>query len=272
MSPAKAEQPGRAAPIGVFDSGIGGLTVVSALRKVLPDETLFYLGDTARVPYGSKSPDVVRRYALNTTGFLVGQGVKAIVIACNTATAHALEAVRGTVAMPVVGVIEPGAHLAAQSSRSGRIGVIGTAGTIDSGSYQRAFARLRPDSQVIAAACPLFVPLAEEGLFYHAATRLLAHEYLDPLVAKNIDTLLLGCTHYPLLASVIQQTVGTDIHVIDSATAVADAVAALLNAKGLAAAGRGEPDRFFATDAGSKFERVGTAFLGSPVHLTHVDL
>ncbi|HSI05366.1 MAG TPA: glutamate racemase, partial [Myxococcota bacterium] len=250
---------GVAAPLGVFDSGIGGLTVAAALMRRLPGESLTYLGDTARVPYGTKSPEVIRRYALRCSQFLVEQGAKLVVIACNTASAAALDVVRATIGTPVVGVIEPGAELAARTTKNGRVGVIGTESTINSGSYQRALAALDPRIEVFTAPCPLFVPLAEEGLAGHHATRLLAEEYLRPLVASGIDTLVLGCTHYPLLVPVIADVCGSGVAIVNSADAVAEAVAAQVGAACV-----GEPrHRFYATDVGERVKRVGGDFLGS---------
>jgi len=205
------------APIGVFDSGIGGLTVVHELIRQLPHESIVYFGDTARVPYGPKSPDTVRRYSREIAAYLTEQGVKAIVVACNTATAHALGTLRGELALPVVGVVEPGARAAVAATRTGRIGVIGTVGTIKSGAYERAICALSPTAQVVARACPLFVPLVEEGWVDHEATRLVAETYLEPLVKANVDTLVLGCTHYPLLKPLLRQVMGPDIRLIDSA-------------------------------------------------------
>jgi glutamate racemase len=249
-------------PIGVFDSGIGGLTVVAAIRRALPDEAILYLGDTARVPYGTKSAEVVRRYATNCSKFLLDQGAKLLVIACNTATAHALEAVRDAFSVPVVGVIEPGARLAAQTTKSRRIGVIGTEGTITSRSYQNALLRLAPMAQVFVQPCPLFVPLAEEGMCDHPATRLIAEEYLRPLARHQIDTLVLGCTHYPLLKPILQATMGVGVALVDSAVAVAEEVCQELETRGLATSARAAPDRFFATDVSQRVLRVGSAFLG----------
>lgn len=261
------------APIGVFDSGVGGLTVVAAIRSRLPNEALLYLGDTARVPYGTKSPDVVRRYAINCGRFLTDQGAKLLVIACNTASAYAIDALRSELDTPVVGVIEPGARLASETTTSGIIGVIGTEGTISSGSYQRALRKLAPDATVHAAACPLFVPFAEEGMVDHPATRLIAEEYLRPLVDRGIDTIVLGCTHYPLLRPLVQEIVGTAVRVIDSATAVAKAVASMLTSHDLVTTTRTGPDRFFATDVSARVERVGGAFLGASLgSVTLVDL
>ncbi|MBC7794983.1 MAG: glutamate racemase [Clostridia bacterium] len=253
------------APIGVFDSGIGGLTVVTALTHELPAESLIYLGDTARVPYGTKSPDVIRRYALRCSQFLVEQGAKLVVIACNTASAAAADIVRKTLAMPVVGVIEPGAELAARTTKNGRVGVIGTESTIASGAYQLALAAINPALEVFAKSCPLFVPLAEEGYAEHAATRLLAEEYLRPLVADGIDTLVLGCTHYPLLSSVIAEVCGSGVAVINSAEAVARAVGAAVRSSGLETRVNNAGRKFYATDVSARVSRVGSAFLGSPI-------
>ncbi len=261
------------APIGVFDSGIGGLTVVAAIRRELPRESILYLGDTARVPYGTKSPDVVRRYALTCSRFLVEQGAKMVVVACNTASAHGLTALEEQLTVPVVGVIRPGAALAAERSPGGRIGVIGTEGTVASGAYQTALREVAPEAKVIAKPCPLFVPLAEEGMGTHAATRLIAEEYLSPLVHGGIDTLVLGCTHYPLLRETIQAVVGPRILIIDSATAVAREVKRVLEERGLASVEKTTRDRFYATDAGERFGRVGRAFLGDAIgEVRHVDL
>lgn len=251
------------APVGVFDSGIGGLTVVHAILGALPGERVTYVGDTARVPYGPKGADTVRRYAVQIAEWLVGQGVKAVVIACNTATAHALDAVRAAVPVPVLGVIEPGARAAVAATRTGRIGVIGTAGTIASGAYERAIAALRPDATVHARPCPLFVPLVEEGWTAHPATHLVARTYLDGL-RGDVDTLVLGCTHYPLVAPVIAEVMGPDVVLVDSAAETADALARELAARGLRApSGDGaRVHRFVATDAPDAFLRVGQRFLG----------
>lgn len=271
VTPARPHAP--AAPIGVFDSGVGGLTVVAALRERLPSESVLYLGDTARVPYGTKSPEVIRRYALTCSSFLVAQGAKVVVVACNTATAHALDHVRAALEVPVVGVITPGATLAAKTTRTGRIGVIGTEGTVKSGSYQRAVAALAPDAQLVTAACPLFVPLAEEGMARHPATQLIARDYLTPLVASGIDTLVLGCTHYPLLAEVIAEVVGPNIQLVDSARAVAADVDGVLAERALYASGASVHHRFVATDVSERFYRVGRAFLGADItDVEHVDL
>lgn len=249
----------RTAPVGVFDSGIGGLTVAHEVIRQLPHESVLYFGDTARVPYGPKSPDTVRRYSREIADFLRDQGVKSIVIACNTATAHALTVLRDEFDMPVIGVVEPGARAAVSVTTGGRIGVIGTVGTIKSGAYERAIRAINPDVFITARACPLFVPLVEEGWTDHETTRLIAHEYLDPLVAANIDTLVLGCTHYPLLKPMLKRIVPEEVNVIDSAQSVAGEVAEKLSIKDGAT---GEPHvKAFVTDSVEKFQRLGTYFL-----------
>jgi len=252
--------------IGIFDSGVGGLTVLRELRRQLPQEELVYLGDTARVPYGTKSPQTVGRYAREAARFLVGQRVKLLVVACNTASAVALDDLATLHHLPVVGVIEPGARRALEVTRNGRIGVIGTEGTIRSRAYERALQAGNPALEVCAAACPLFVPLAEEGWAEHPIARLAAAEYLTPLLREGIDTLVLGCTHYPLLKRTLQEVAGPDVTLIDSAEETAKTVSARLAALGLT---RGNlppgPPRYFVTDVAERFERVGGAFLGAPL-------
>lgn len=255
------------APIGVFDSGIGGLTVVREILRQLPDEDVIYFGDTARVPYGPKSPETVRRYAREITAFLQGEGVKAVVIACNTATAHALDAVRAEFPVPVVGVIEPGARAAARATASNAIGVIGTEGTIASGAYERALHAAAPGAVVTARACPLLVPFVEAGWLEHPAVELVAREYLAPITAAHVDTLVLGCTHYPLLRPVIARTLGPGIRLIDSAAETAAETARVLAERDLAHPGRGRRTRhrFVASDAADHFLRVGGRFLGTAI-------
>jgi glutamate racemase len=258
--------PARSAPIGVFDSGIGGLTVVSEIIRQLPSESVVYFGDTARVPYGPKGPDTVRRYSEEIGDFLRDQGVKAIVVACNTATAHALPALRERFDLPVVGVIEPGARAAVNASRGGKIGVIGTQGTIRSGAYERAILSLRADVSINSVACPLFVPLVEEGWTDTEATGIIAREYLDPLSGGTIDTLVLGCTHYPLLKGVIGRTVGRPVRLIDSAEETAAETRRVLRDRGLAVEDGAEAKyRFIASDAPEQFLRLGSRFRGAPI-------
>lgn len=255
--------PGASAPIGVFDSGIGGLTVVREIMSQLPDEDVIYFGDTARVPYGPKSPKTVQRYSREITSFLEDQGVKAVVIACNTATAHALEALRADFTLPIIGVIEPGSRAGARATTAGRIGVIGTHGTIASGAYQRAIRAVDPRIDVTAAACPLFVPFVEEGWLDHPATSLVAAEYLAPMTAAGVDTLVLGCTHYPLLKPLIADILGPDVQLIDSAEETAAETARTLEAAHLAAPPSAEPRyRFVASDGPLQFLQLGQRFLG----------
>lgn len=257
-----------AAPIGVFDSGIGGLTVVRELVSQLPNEDVIYFGDTARVPYGPKSPDTVRRYSQEIASFLRNEGVKALVVACNTATAHALESLRHGFDLPVIGVIEPGSRAASRATRARHVGVIGTQGTIASGAYERAIHSVDDDIRVTARACPLFVPFAEEGWVDHRALELVAGEYLAPLTKVGIDALVLGCTHYPLLSRVISSTVGPDIALIDSAAETAAETARVLRDRNLEHPPRSDAAslRFIASDAPQQFLQLGQRFLGSAIH------
>jgi glutamate racemase len=245
-------------PIGVFDSGVGGLTVLRALMDRLPLEGTMYLGDTARVPYGTKSAEVVTRYSLRIGRFLVDRGVKLLVVACNTASSVALEAMSRELPVPVLGVIEPGAFAAAQRTQSGRVAVIGTPGTIRSGAYQAALAKARPNVVVNAKACPLFVPLAEEGWTQGDVPALVAREYLSELREHAVDTLVLGCTHYPLLRNAIAEVMGPK--------ATAEAVAKMLASSGLLAQPGGSPGRtYFVTDIPDRFLAVAPRFLGREV-------
>lgn len=252
----------RNSAIGVFDSGVGGLTVFKEISSLLPEENLIYLGDTARVPYGTKSVTTVQRYAEEAAGFLVDQGIKLLVVACNTASAVALPVLRQKFNLPVIGVIEPGARKAAQS-RNQRVGVIGTEGTINSGRYPEAILKLLPDAQIFTAACPLFVPLAEEGWAEHEIARLTASEYLQDLIAAQVDTLVLGCTHYPLLRRTLRQVVGERVMLVDSAEETAKTVAEMIANKDLVRSENGGLRQFFVTDIPTRFERVGRSFLGA---------
>jgi glutamate racemase len=259
-------KPESSAPIGVFDSGIGGLTVVRELMRQLPNESIIYFGDTARVPYGPKSPDTVVRYSREIVEFLRNEGVKAVVVACNTATAHALGALREENTLPIVGVIGAGARGAARATRSGSVGVIGTQGTINSRAYERAIAAASPNTKITAVACPLFVPLVEEGWLDTDVTRLVAEEYLAPFATEKVDTLVLGCTHYPLLKPVIGRVVGREVRLIDSAEETAAETASTLRRAGLAHATTDVARyRFIASDAPEQFLRVGGRFLGSSI-------
>lgn len=250
-------------PIGVFDSGIGGLTVVRALTQRLPNENIVYFGDTARVPYGPKSPQVVREYAAQDTGFLVGHNVKMVVVACNTVSSVALEVVQKHSRVPVVGVIVPGARAAVEASKGKRIGVIGTLGTIASNAYTNAIKQIDNHATVIGAACPLFVPLAEEGWTSHKVTEIVAREYLFPLKLQKIDTLVLGCTHYPLLKDVIGGVFDGSACLIDSGDAVAHEVEGILQTLDLRNPSKQRPNiQFFVSDIPYKFAEVGERFLG----------
>ena len=254
------------APIGVFDSGMGGLTVVAEMITQLPNESIIYFGDTARLPYGPKSPDTVLRYSREITSYLRDEGVKALVVACNTATAHAVPALRREFKLPIVGVIEPGARAAAAVTKTKRVGVIGTAGTIKSRAYEKEIRKILPDVEVHAQSCGLFVPLVEEGWVDSEPTRAIARNYLAPLVSAEVDTLVLGCTHYPLLKSVIGNVMGRDVRLIDSAHETARETAEVLRNQGLAnETPNGARYRFIASDAPDTFLTLGQRFLGSPI-------
>lgn len=238
--------------------------------RQLPTERIIYFGDTARVPYGPKSPDTVRRYSREIAAFLTSQDVKAIVIACNTATAHALPALREQFTIPVIGVVEPGARAAVAASRRCELGVIGTAGTIGSGAYERAIRAIAPEAHIVTRACPLFVPLVEEGWVDRDATRLIAREYLAPLQEAGVDTVVLGCTHYPLLKPMLAEVLGPDVVLIDSAHETAAETATVLADRGLLADRRSDRNgapihRFIASDAPDYFLRLGQRFLGSAI-------
>jgi glutamate racemase len=251
--------------IGIFDSGIGGLTVLHSLARLLPHERVIYLGDTARGPYGTKSAETVTKYAFENTDFLLDKGIKLLVVACNSASAVALDALQARYALPVVGVVEPGARAAVARTRNGKIGVIGTEATIASGAYSRALRALRPDLEVYTRACPLFVPLAEEGWLDNEVARQTTGLYLASLATSGIDTLILGCTHYPLLAGTIAEVLGPEVALVDSAEATAHAVEARLDERGLRACTGAGGASFFVTDVPERFVRVGQRFLGARV-------
>lgn len=256
----------RHSPIGVFDSGIGGLTVLRALQERLPQESTVYLGDTARVPYGTKSGDVVTKYSVKNADALMEFGVKLLVVACNTASSVAIPTLRKALPIPVLGVIEPGAHAAVQATKTGHIAVIGTPGTIKSGAYQRAIAAEQPGLQVQALACPMFVPLAEEGWVEGEVPLAVARKYLSGLRDTKVDTLVLGCTHYPLLSGVISEVVGPRVTLVDSAKATAQRVAELLGERDLLKVGLSAVERhYLVTDVPDRFIEVGSRFLGRPL-------
>ncbi len=252
--------------IGIFDSGIGGLTVFQEIAKILPEENLVYLGDTAHVPYGTKSAAAVTRYSLRNVVFLLQQRVKAVVVACNTASALALKELKKEFALPILGVINPGAQGALRVSRIKKIGVIGTEGTIKSGAYSEAIRLQDPKAQVTSIACPLFVPLVEEGWLEGDVVERVSQKYLHPLLQNKIDVLILGCTHYPLLKRSLQKVVGPEVSLIDSAEETANEIAQLLTEENLIRKENKNPRReYFVTDSPERFQRVGELFLGHPL-------
>ena len=261
-------------PIGVFDSGIGGLTVVKRVASTLPDENIIYFGDTARVPYGSKSNSTVIEYALQDAKFLINKNVKAIVVACNTVSSIALKELRNNFNVPIIGMIEPGAKFAVKETKNGHIGVIGTRATINNKAYSNEIKRIEPKIKVYEKACPLFVPLAEEGWINHKATYEIAEEYLKELRDLNIDTLVLGCTHYPILTDVIQEVIGKNVKLIDSGIASAEVVSQELDRIGLHTNKYSQGNQeFYVSDIPVKFKEVAELFLGKEVsHIEKVDL
>jgi glutamate racemase len=272
---------GRDAPLGVFDSGLGGLTVVRALRETLPDERLLYLGDTARVPYGTRAPATVVKYALACARHLVARDVKALVVACNTVSATvAPETLRIELDLPVLGVVEPGARAAVAATKTGRIGVLATAGTIASGAYPRAVGQLSTRADVVGQPAPLLVPLAEEGWSDGEVPRLVVRRYVEPLARAGVDVVVLGCTHYPILREVIEgearALIGPHVAVVDSARAVAEDVRDFLETRDLTARGGSQwepPVRLLVTDVPRAFREMAARFLGGEVgDVEQVDL
>ncbi len=253
-------------PIGVFDSGIGGLTVVKRIAASLPEENIVYFGDTARVPYGSKSNDTVIEYSIEDAKFLMQKNVKAIVVACNTASSIAMEELKKMFDVPIIGMIEPGAQTAIKSTKNRRVGVIGTRATISNKAYSNKIKELNPDIEIFETACPLFVPLAEEGWIDHKATYEIAEEYLKDLRKEKIDTLVLGCTHYPILAEVIQKVIGENVQLVDSGIVAAEMIKNELDRTNLHtnsyAVGNQE---LYVSDIPTKFREVAELFLGKPV-------
>ena len=249
-------------PIGVFDSGVGGLTVVSQLQKLLPAEDIVYFGDTARVPYGTKSKETVTRFSVENVEFLMEHDVKLVVVACNTASSLSIDFLKKCFRVPVIGVIEPGAKGAAAVTRAGRVGVIGTCATISSCAYEKAIRKIRPRISVYTQSCSLFVPLVEEGWLGKGVTRRVAAEYLAPLKRKRIDTLILGCTHYPLLKKVIQDVIGRGVVLIDSSKEVAREVKGVLDSAGLLnRPGRKGKSSFFVSDEPARFVKMAERLL-----------
>lgn len=261
-------------PIGIFDSGIGGLTVVKSIDQFLASESIVYFGDTARVPYGSKSNATIIEYALQDAKFLLSKNVKLIVVACNTASSVAMERLRSEFEIPVIGMIEPGAKGAIEASKNKRIGVIGTESTISNKAYSNELMRLDNSVEVFEKACPLFVPLAEEGWTNHKATKLIAEEYLNELKDKDIDTLILGCTHYPILRDIIQEVVGHSVTLIDSGSASSVEVEAYLSGRGIKNTSNilGY-HQYYVSDVPKKFKQIAERFLGREVEQVHkIDL
>jgi len=250
-------------PVGVFDSGIGGLTVVREIFNLLPDEPVLFFGDTARLPYGPKSKETVIRFARQNTRFLLSRGVRFVVVACNTASSAALGLLKDESPVPVIGVIEPGARAAARATKNGVVGVIGTRGTVASGAYERALTALDPSLKVHSAPCPLLVPIAEEGWVDHPVTEQIVSEYLAPLVRESVDTLILGCTHFPVLKSVIQKAAGDGVTIVDAARETALVLKESLT---LDEGDRPEPlHRFFVSDVPHRFREEAELFLGGPI-------
>jgi len=254
-------------PIGAFDSGVGGLTVVQAMRELLPAEDILYLGDTARVPYGNKSPDTIIRYSREIMAYLRGKGVKAVVVACNTASAHALSILQKESDFPVIGVIAPGVQAALSATRSGRIGIVGTQGTIQSEAYQNLLRHYHADVVITAVAAPLLVSLVEEDWLSHPATQLILEEYFAPMKAARVDTVVLACTHYPLLKPLAQRVLGPDVVLVDSAQNAALALARTLLKGNLNRPARKETGQvtICSTDVPAQFSRLAERFLGEKI-------
>lgn len=264
----------RTNPIGIFDSGIGGLTVVKSVLRIMPNENIVYFGDTARVPYGSKSNETVVEYSIQAANFLLRKNIKLLVVACNTASSVALKELRKFLTIPVIGMIEPGAKMALQESKKGIVGVIGTRATINNKAYAQELKKMNSKVKVYEQACPLFVPLAEEGWLDHKVTEIVAKEYLGELHKKKIDSLILGCTHYPILADVIQKVVGKNVKLIDSGTPAARLVEDYLNGRQLRnqSVHHGQSE-FYVSDVPTKFREVAERFLGKKItHLHKVEL
>jgi len=264
LSPDKADLKNK--PIGVFDSGLGGLTVVNQLMHYLPQESIIYFGDTARVPYGTKSPETVQKFAGQITRFLQAQSVKLIVVACNTVSSLAMEKVVEISSVPVIGVIEPGSRAALQKSKNRRIGIIGTSATVSAGKYNSMLSSMAPDVTVFSQACPLFVPLVEEGWIDSEVTEMVARIYLEPIIRQSIDTLILGCTHYPIIKETIKKTVDNNIEIVDSAIQTALEVRNELSSNNLLNESGIQPEHlFYVSDFPQKFEDIAQRLLGQPL-------
>ncbi len=252
--------------IGIFDSGIGGLTVYKAVKEKMPNEKVIYLGDTAHLPYGTKSPETIIKFSEENSKFLTEKGVKIIVIACNSSSSYAVPHLKDLLDIPVMGVIDPGSEAAVENKEK-KIGVIGTTATISSGAYERSILKKDPDAEIVSMDCPLFVPLVEEGWIDHKVTDLIIKEYLVPLKRKGIKTLVLGCTHYPVLKSAIAKVMGPEIKLIDSAEVMASRTQTILEKMGWLndSEKSNNEDEFFVTDFPDRFKRVGEIFLGKKI-------
>jgi len=251
--------------IGMFDSGFGGLTVMRQFQKILPEESVVYLGDTARLPYGEKSAEIIEQYSIQNGIFLMRQNIKLLIVACNTAASVAIDPLRKIFNIPVLGVIQPGAREAVRQTRTGKIAVLGTKGTIRSGCYQKAIQDLLPHAEVTSIACPLWVPLVEEHFLHHPSAKLIVEEYLKPVKAAGVDTVLLGCTHYPLLHALIEKELGSAITIVEPAEACAKEAADLLATQHLQNPEKDAFYRYFVSDDPDKFRQIGSTFLGAPL-------
>lgn len=252
--------------IGMFDSGIGGLTVMRAIQNKLPFEKIVYFADTARLPYGEKSPETVLRYSIENAVFLMEQDIKILVVACSTASSVSVEKLRKIFNIPVIGTIEPGAERAVQVSKTGKIAILGTKGTIQSGTYQNELRKRLPKAHLVPIACPLLAPVVEEGMQNHEIAKLLVKEYLKPLRTDPVDTIILGCTHYPLLEEIIQEEVGDAVQIVDSAATCADTVAEILQTRGMNNTLRESiSHQFFVSDNPEKFHRLGQQYIGQSI-------
>lgn len=252
--------------VGVFDSGIGGLTVVKEIMRILPNEDIVYFGDTARVPYGSKSTETITKFSFQNTRFLMSMNVKAIVVACNTASALSLERLQSEFDIPIIGVIEPGADMAVSTTLNNRIGIIGTEGTIGSRAYERAIKKLKPEAELFAYPCPLFVPIVEEGWADTNVSMLIAQEYLKPLKGLNIDTLVMGCTHYPLLTKTVGEVMGDKVKLVNPALATALKLKEILIGCGIENSEKREANyKYYVSDNPDRFLKVGERFLNTEI-------
>jgi len=259
-------------PIGIFDSGLGGLTVVRAIKKILPEESIIYLGDTAHLPYGTKSSDSIIKFSFANTKFLLKKSVKAIVVACNTSSATALKKLQESFSIPIFGVIEPGGRSAVERTKNGKIGVIGTTATIRSKAYQKEIKRLKPSVEIYSKSCPLFVPLIEEGWVDNEITYKVAEIYLNEIKRHSIDTLILGCTHYPLIKNTIQKVMGESVILIDSGESVAHWLENFLKKKKILAKNKNPFYYYYLTDFPQRFKKIAERFLGEKIDIKKINL